>query len=146
MGKVQGVNSGYDEGPAAVVGGVPTKTRKLTNHFFAGPDYSVIHPGIFPHNVRAAEFKTLREWLQFDYKAGWGTDAFEDNLADDTVFPDAWFSIDDNDLSSKSSFSMLGQLIALQAGGVKSREAVLTIGVGGDAGVGAAGAVNTAVP
>ena len=26
-------------GPGAVVGGVPTKDRKLTNHIFAGPDY-----------------------------------------------------------------------------------------------------------
>ncbi len=95
MGKVQGVNAGYEEGPAAVVGGVPTKTRRLTNHFFAGPDYSIIHPGIFPHNVRAAQFKTLREWLEFDYEAGWGTDAFEDNVADDYQFPDSWFSIDD---------------------------------------------------
>ncbi len=36
MGKVQGIVSGYDKGPAAIVGGVPTKSRKLTNHFFAG--------------------------------------------------------------------------------------------------------------
>lgn len=95
MGKVQGANAGYEEGPAAVVGGVPTASRKLTNHYFAGPDYSIIHPGIFPHNVKAAELKTLREWLQFDHEAGWGTDAFEDRVADDFEFPDAWFSIDD---------------------------------------------------
>jgi len=95
MGKIQGKVSGYDEGPAAVVGGVPTQTRKLTNHFFAGPDYPIIHPGIFPHNVEAAEFKTLREWLQFDHEAGWGTDAFEDSAPDDYLFPDAWRSIDD---------------------------------------------------
>lgn len=95
MGKVQGVNAGYDEGPAAVVGGVPTKVRKATNHYFAGPDYPIIHPGIFPHSTRAAEFKTLREWLQFDHEAGWGTDAFEDNASDSQVFPEAWASIDD---------------------------------------------------
>jgi hypothetical protein len=95
MGKVQGVNAGYEQGPAATIGGVPTRDRKLTNHFFAGPDYSVIHPGIFPHNVRAAKFKTLREWLRFDHEAGWGTDAFEDNVTEDYVFPDAWRWIDD---------------------------------------------------
>ena len=95
MGKVQGVNSGYEEGPAATVGGVPTMPRRLTNHYFAGPDYSIIHPGIFPHNVRAAEFKTLREWLHFDYEAGWGTDGFEDNAPEGYEFPEAWFSIDD---------------------------------------------------
>ena len=59
MGKIQGVPSGYDEGPAAVVGGEPTMARKLTNHFFAGPDYSVIHPGIFPHNAEAAAMAAL---------------------------------------------------------------------------------------
>jgi len=95
MGKVQGRVSGYDYGPAAIIGGVPTKTRKLTNHFFAGPDYSIIHPGIFPHNVKAAEFKTLREWLQFNYKAGWGTDKFENHIPKGYKFPKAWQSIDD---------------------------------------------------
>ena len=95
MGKVQGVSSGYEEGPAAIVGGEPTRPRKLTNHFFAGPDHSIIHPGIFPHNVEAAGIRPLREWLQFDYEAGWGTDAFEDSVADDYTFPEAWDSVDD---------------------------------------------------
>jgi Cytochrome c554 and c-prime len=95
MGKVQGRAAGFEEGPAADVGGVPTKPRTLTNHLFAGPDYSVIHPGLFPHNTRAAEFKTLREWLQFDVDAGWGTDQFEDNVPAGYEFPPAWRSIDD---------------------------------------------------
>jgi hypothetical protein len=95
MGKVQGIPSGYDEGPAAVVGGVPTRPRKVTDHYFAGPDYSIVHPGIFPHNVEAAQFKTLREWLQFDVEAGWGTDAFENSAPRDHAFPEAWKSIDD---------------------------------------------------
>ncbi len=95
MGKVQGIPSGYDYGPAAVIFDVPTKPRKLTNHLFAGPDYSLIHPGIFPHNADAQEFATLEEWLQFDVAAGWGTDEFEDTVTDDTQFPEAWESIDD---------------------------------------------------
>jgi len=95
MGKVQGRPSGYDHGPAAVVGGVPTQTRKLSNHYFAGPDYPIVSLGIFPHNVKAAKFKSLREWLQFDYKSGWGTDKFEKSISLDHKFPDAWFSIDD---------------------------------------------------
>lgn len=95
MGKIQGVASGYHYGPAAIVGDVPTKNRKLTDHSFAGPDYSIIHPGIFPHNVEAAEFKTLREWLQFRYWEGWGTDKFEDAVSDNYKFPKAWQSIDD---------------------------------------------------
>ncbi len=78
MGKVPGVASGYEWGSAAIVHGIPTTPRRLSNHFFAGPDYSVIHPGIFPHNVEAAEIADLRTWLQFDWRAGWGTAEFEE--------------------------------------------------------------------
>lgn len=95
MGKIQGIPSDFDYGPAAVVGGVPTKPRKLSNHLFSGPDYSVIHPGIFPHNADAQQMASLEDWLKFDHKAGWGTDAFEDNVADDYAFPDVWAAIDD---------------------------------------------------
>ena len=95
MGRVQGVPSGYDFGPAAIVGGVPTRDRKITNHSFAGPDYSVIHPGLFPLNVEAQKLKTLAEWLQFKYKAGWGTDKFEKSAPKDYKFPPAWESRDD---------------------------------------------------
>ena len=95
MGKIQGKPSGYDHGPAAIVGGVQTKPRKLTNHFFAGPDYSIIHPGIFPHNQEAAALKTMREWLQFKHEEGWGTDKFEDSKPRHYKFPKVWQSIDD---------------------------------------------------
>ena len=95
MGKIQGKVSGYHRGPAAEVGGVPTKVRKLTNHTFAGPDSSIIHPGIFPHNVEAQQMATLRQWLQFDVEAGWGTDKFEDEVSDDHKFPKHWEFADD---------------------------------------------------
>ena len=95
MGKIPGVKSGYAFGPAAMIGDQPTPSRKLTNHSFAGPDYSVIHPGLFPFNVKAQELATMREWLQFDYKAGWGTDAFENKVAADYKFPPRWQAIDD---------------------------------------------------
>ena len=95
MGRIQGMASSYGWGPAAVVGGEPTKPRRVTNHFFAGPDYSIIHPGIFPHNIDAQRLATIEEWLRFDYKAGWGTDEFEDNASDDYVFPERWSSFDD---------------------------------------------------
>jgi len=95
MGKEPGVASGYAEGPAATIGSRPTAPRKLTDHMFIGPDYSVIHPGIFPHNTDAAEMATIREWLTFDVEAGWGTDAFERERPDDYVFPERWKSADD---------------------------------------------------
>ncbi|MGH1362695.1 MAG: multiheme c-type cytochrome [Calditrichia bacterium] len=90
MGKQPGVFLGednYDIAPAAVIGGRPTPPRKRTNHMFAGPDYSIVHPGIFPHNVEAQKLATLREWLQFDYKAGWGEDEFEEQIDEDNEFP-----------------------------------------------------------
>ncbi len=95
MGKKPGINAGYAIEPAAVVGGVATRPRKRTNHMFAGPDYSIIHPGIFPHNDVAAEFATISEWLLFDHKAGWGTDEFEDKVSLDFRFPERWESYDD---------------------------------------------------
>lgn len=97
----------YDFGPAAKVGSLETKPRKLTNHLFVGPDYSVLTPALFPFNVRAIKeesekddlaargFATIREWLQFDEKAGWGTDRFEDNIPPDYKFPARWGSVDD---------------------------------------------------
>ena len=92
MGIEAGVSTGYEHKPVALVGGKPTKARKRTNHMFVGPDYSIIHPGVFPHNVAASEFATLEEWLEFDYKAGWGTDDFEDTVVDESGFPRRWRS------------------------------------------------------
>ena len=45
-------------------------------------------------------------------------------------FRDAWFYIDDSDLGSKSTFSLLAQIYSLQSGRVKSNAPLLTIGVG----------------
>ncbi len=42
-----------------------------------------------------------------------------------------WFFIDDADLKSKSTFSLLAQLFALQAGEAETATPVLTLGVGG---------------
>ena len=95
MGTEPGVPSGYREGPAARVGDRETSPRKRTNHMFAGPDYSIVHPGIFPHNTEAQALATLREWLAFDHEAGWGTDAFEDTVPDDYEFPPRWTEPDD---------------------------------------------------
>ncbi len=95
MGKVQGKVSGYDVGPAATINGVPTSPRPLTNHLFAGPDYPIIHPGIFPFDKKAQDLANVNEWTQFDYKAGWGTDAFEKHVPPGYKFPPHWQSVDD---------------------------------------------------
>ena len=93
MGKEEGVESGYNVGPAAVIGGVPTMDRKLTSHFFAGPDFSIIHAGIYPHNVEASQMASVSDWLKFDVAAGWGTEEFEDKVDDGEIeveFPAVW--------------------------------------------------------
>ena len=41
-----------------------------------------------------------------------------------------WFYIDDSDLKSKSTFSLLSQIFSLQAGKIKDNSPVLTLGVG----------------
>jgi nitrate/TMAO reductase-like tetraheme cytochrome c subunit len=95
MGKTAGIPSGYEERSVAIVGGKPTKKRKHANHRFTGPDYSIVHPGIFPHNPEAKEFASFAEWLSFDYEAGWGTDDFEDTIDENFEFPERWEDIAD---------------------------------------------------
>ena len=94
MGKQHGVFLGednYAQAPAAVVGGVTTAVRKRTNHMFAGPDHSIIHPGLFPHLPNESlAFANMEEWLAFDHEAGWGSPDFEDSVPADATFPDPW--------------------------------------------------------
>ena len=124
MGTEPGRPSGYAVAPAARVGDVETKPRKRTNHMFPGPDHSVIHPGIFPHNTEAAKLATIREWLAFDYEAGWGTDEFEDTVPEDAVFPERWDSIDDR----YDAREMLDQQFALLDEYMAQRKQVLQEG------------------
>ena len=96
----------YAFGPAAKVENRTTAPRKLTNHMFVGPDYSVLPPYLFPFNVQAIREEheksdptargaaTIRDWLLFDYEAGWGTLDFEDLVGENHDFPDRWDSID----------------------------------------------------
>ena len=93
MGKVPGKPQGYATAPSAVVGGKEINPgRKHANHRFIGPGYSMAHPGIFPHNTKAQAF-SIKDWLEFDWRAGWGTTAFEDKVADGEIkvdFPKRW--------------------------------------------------------
>lgn len=93
MGKVAGKPKGYATAPSAIVGGKEVNPgRKHANHRFIGPGYSIAHPGIFPHNTKAQSVN-MQDWLQFDWRAGWGTTEFEDKVADGklkTKFPKRW--------------------------------------------------------
>lgn len=46
-------------------------------------------------------------------------------------YRDRWFYISDNDLSSKTTFALISQLFAMQAGNVRNAGPVLTLPVGG---------------
>ncbi|MGI9423925.1 MAG: multiheme c-type cytochrome [Hyphomicrobiaceae bacterium] len=93
MGKVPGKPDGYSTAPSAVVGGRKINPgRRHANHSFIGPGYSIAHPGIFPHNTKALGF-TIKDWLQFNWRAGWGTPDFEDKVAAGRIkvkFPKRW--------------------------------------------------------
>ena len=93
MGSVPGVAAGYETGPAAVVNGNEINPgRKHSNHAFYGPGYPIAHPGIFPFNPEAENW-SIEEWLLFDWRAGWGTEEFEEAIEDEEIeveFPDIW--------------------------------------------------------
>ncbi|NOY00093.1 MAG: hypothetical protein GXP30_10225, partial [Verrucomicrobia bacterium] len=71
--------------------GIATTNRKRTNHMFAGPDYSIVHPSIFPHSesLRQAMWEYEREipgtdeyervgikhLIKFKWEEGWGDPA-----------------------------------------------------------------------
>ncbi len=124
MGKVPGEDKGFDEGPAAIIGKHETRHRRISNHYFAGPDFSVLHPGIFPHNPDAVQLANYEEWLQFDHKAGWGTDKFEKKISDGYKFPEFW---DDADLRYEAR-EILNQNLELLSWAGKQREALLKAG------------------
>ena len=54
MGKEPGEASGYGEGPAAIVGRRTDPAGSSPTTTSPGPTTPIIHPGLFPHNVRRA--------------------------------------------------------------------------------------------
>ena len=124
MGKVPGKPDGYSTAPSAVVGGRKINPgRRHANHSFIGPGYSIAHPGIFPHNPKAKAF-TIKDWLKFDWRAGWGTPKFEDKVAAGKIkakFPKRWADpidredarviIDENLAKLKKRYSLRRQVM-----------------------------------
>ena len=94
-----GVNSGYATGPRAVVDAVEIKPEaKHTDHSFVGPGTSIVHPGIFPHSVEGPKVANMKEWMTFDWQAGWGSNKFERQLVAGDIeapeFPAPWNDLD----------------------------------------------------
>ena len=98
MGKVPGRAEGFSVGPAAIVNEkVVNPERKHSNHVFFGPGYPITHPGIFPFTPESDRW-SVNEWLQFDWQSGWGTESFENSVANGKVqayFPPVWQVADD---------------------------------------------------
>ena len=94
MSVTEGADGGYYEREAAVLrDGSLTPKRKGTSHYFAGPDYSIVHPGIFPIlSYSNSQLANMEQWLEFDLD--WGTDAFEEKVTRGEIsadeFPAPW--------------------------------------------------------
>ncbi|MCA9134213.1 MAG: hypothetical protein KDA45_13690, partial [Planctomycetales bacterium] len=98
MGMVPGKALGYEYGAAAEMSGqTVNQNRKHSNHMFFGPGNSIAHPGIFPHNEKSLRWN-VDQWLEYDWRAGWGTKEFEQAIADKKLavrFPPQWASADE---------------------------------------------------
>ncbi|HEV7923543.1 MAG TPA: cytochrome c family protein [Thermoanaerobaculia bacterium] len=90
-----GQNTGFATGWAARVNNkYVNEQRPLTDHTFVGPGYPISHPGLFPFRKEETPF-TPQQWLKFDYRAKWGSDAFESKLPASAAFPPEWQSAAD---------------------------------------------------
>lgn len=98
MGKVPGKDSGYETAPCAEMSGkVVDPNRKHSNHMFYGPGYSIAHPGVFPHHEKSLRWN-VQQWLEFDWRGGWGTPEFEKQIAGTDLeksLPTHWQSSDE---------------------------------------------------
>ncbi|MEZ6150880.1 MAG: multiheme c-type cytochrome [Pirellulaceae bacterium] len=98
MGLVPGKPLGFEYGAVAEMNGKSVdKNRKHSNHMFFGPGNSIAHPGVFPHNEKSYRW-TIDQWLEYDWRMGWGTEAFEQALAQGRIaaaFPTNWTSADE---------------------------------------------------
>ena len=98
MGSVPGKALGYPIGAAAEINGkTVNNNRKHSSHLFYGPGQSIAHPGLFPHNEKAWRWN-LDQWMQFDWRAGWGTAEFEKAVSNKQIqanFPEAWKTVDE---------------------------------------------------
>ena len=115
MGIEPGKAMGYSCGPAAEMSGkVVEANRKHSNHMFHGPGNSIAHPGLFPHNEKSMRW-SVAQWLEFDWRSGWGTPEFEKQIAalggNADCFPAAWKLTDDRRDARKildDNFKLLG--------------------------------------
>ncbi|KAA5543888.1 cytochrome C [Roseiconus nitratireducens] len=127
MGAVPGKPLGYELNHVASLNDKPWgEKRKQSNHQFWGPGFSIAHPGLFPHHPKADRY-TPREWLKFDYRAGWGTEAFERTVDATMVFPAPWDTPDDRRDARKIIDANLAKLQQKRSAATQTMEAALKI-------------------
>jgi hypothetical protein len=86
MGVIQGAVVAGKDGKAVAkenyiygkIASSSTRDRKMTDHTFSGQDYSVIHPALFPLSDEIVATATIRDWVNFDFDAGWSSKRWED--------------------------------------------------------------------
>ncbi|HYK06057.1 MAG TPA: multiheme c-type cytochrome [Thermoanaerobaculia bacterium] len=84
-----GQHVGFAKGWAAEVNkNYVNLERDLTDHTFVGPGYPISHPGLFPFRLEDSPF-TPQQWLTFNYREKWGSDAFE-SAGGSGSFPPEW--------------------------------------------------------
>ena len=131
MGEVPGKADGYAWGHAAELADKPYgPPRRVSNHSFWGPGFSIAHPGIFPQHPKSERF-TPREWLQFDYRAGWGEKDFENtlpNIDESSMFPEVWANADDRRDARKIIDENLRRVDDKRAAAVVTMQAGIHIG------------------
>ncbi len=127
MGAVPGKPTGYEWGHIAEISDKPFgQPKKISNHSFWGPGYSIAHPGVFPHNPDARRY-TPRQWLAFDYRAGWGTDQYESSVRPETYFPEPWDTADDRRDGRKVIDANLKKLARKRGNAIITMEAGLEV-------------------
>ncbi len=105
----------FEEQPVAIFpDGKATAPRKVSSHYFAGPDYSIVHPGIFPIlQGEKAELATITEWQDFDL--AWGRDEFEANVPADIDFKhEVWESLRNRRRAHEIIYGPKGQIDKLE--------------------------------
>ncbi|MFO0939423.1 MAG: multiheme c-type cytochrome [Pirellulales bacterium] len=96
MGIVPGKANGYEMAHIAEISGKPVnEPRKHASHMFWGPITPIAHPGLFPHNEKSNRW-SIDDWLNFDWRSGWGSDAYEKSpYAKQASYPKKWDSADE---------------------------------------------------
>jgi hypothetical protein len=92
---------------------------------FWGPGYSIAHPGLFPIDKGGERFRP-RDWLKFDWQAGWGTPQFEEAVYAaqlDDQFPHPWNNTDDRRDARRIIDKRLAELGRARAGSLAAMEA-----------------------